>query len=699
MNLLPFFLALAVSTPPGDARVWNGPVSDSERYVTAAPFTYVIGYSDWLADEALMESLRESPPDLLHINQPVPVNHMLGLTGNFWDWHPTLISQEAYREKTAAVKRYIQALRDAGAELIIPYINTSIMLGDHEKRTGFWEMYDRWEQWSWLNAGPKPARDPLLWCGVPRKSLDPWKPYPEYDLWRYEPSLGDPDWRRFQLRCVEELASCGYDGLFADDCIMASYAPTDQDRFAGYIASRPSGGVLAKHSLLGLPGQGLRYAETVRYWQDTTAEHLEAMLEAARKHNPDFFIVPNWGSISRPAGLVGRERSGKSLGAWSRVSRLMMLEENYGPGRIAPGAIHDYALQFKQCLAHGVRPALLPYLKGEKNGTMAYAEIAASGGGAFVEPFIGYPGLRKSYRALFHGYAEYFDGLKPWSQVGLLYDTDETHFENDVHIYDGMRMARALLDSHIQFDVILKKDLLSDRLRQYETVILPSVSRLSDRACKALLSYAEDGGHLVVTGDTATHDELDRERPRHQWGLSPWVIRGMGESSRQTGAGFIDYAHDTGRLLPASPIDVEMLADVMPDGIEAAVAELCGSTPITNECIHPFWLRLTGEYAENHLSAKAPPEVRVHVFERPDGAIVLHLVHYCVSPWEPDDSAPPTPLESCRVDINLDGTHQYSSAFGLDAIGGRSEVKFSLRDSWISLEVSNLGYHRMIVLQ
>ena len=63
---------------------WNGPATEEDRYVTTVPFTYVIGYHDWPSDKASMQSLKEAPPDLLHINQPVPVNCNLIFTKGFW---------------------------------------------------------------------------------------------------------------------------------------------------------------------------------------------------------------------------------------------------------------------------------------------------------------------------------------------------------------------------------------------------------------------------------------------------------------------------------------------------------------------------------------------------------------------------------------------------------------------------------------
>ena len=677
---------------------WIGPVSPEARYQTAVPFTYVIGYHDWQNDAASMASIRESPPDLLHVNQPIPMNGSLGLTEKFFDWQTQAITPEQYADKVRECSAFVQQMHAAGVRAVIPYVNACIMIGDHERRLGFWKVYDAWESLGWLNLGSKPSRDPLAWCGVPRRSLDPYKPYPEYDLWRYEPSLGDPDWRRFQVRVVEELAACGYDGVFLDDCIMKSRSPIDEERFVQYVAQRPSAKILGERTTLGHSGQGLQYAESIRYWFDTTAEHIEALQQAGRRFNPRFFIIPNWGSISRPMGLIGRESEGKSLESWSRATRLIMLEESYGPGRLATGVVHDFALPLKQCLALGVRPALLPYLPGRLQAELALAEITAGGGGAYVETSSTPAELRKAYQAFYDQHADLLRGLRPWSQVALLYDTDEVHFEHDEHIRDAMRMARALLDAHVQFDVILKKDLTQNALSRYETVVIPNVSSLSDAACQTLLDWVKNGGRLLATGEIATHDDMGLMRPRHAWGLRPYILRGMVENDREVEKGSIQYTADLARLVPATPMDVEMLMDIMSDGIEETMTQLKQQPAMLESVIHPIWKKFVSRYEEAHFFTDASPEIRIHVYQRDDGLLILHLVHYGVSPWETGVEAPP-PVKRCRIELTLDESHAPKAVYALDPRQGKTDIAAERRGSRLTLETHDLGFHRMIVVQ
>lgn len=694
--LIPFALSLSAYT--AHSTEWNGPVPDSERYLTSTPFTYIIGYDDWLANEQAMQGLRDAPPDLLHVNSPIPLDGELGMMEHHRDWNTKIVSRDRYREIVQETTDFVRTMHDIGIETVIPYINSSLMLGDHERRLGFWKIFDRWDELEWLRLGPKPALDPLLWCGVPRRSLDPWKPYPEYDLWRYEPSLGDPSWRMIQKRIIEELAACGYDGVFIDDCIMESYAPVDEERFLGYVANRPSHTRLPKHTMLGRAGQGLRYAETVRYWADTTTEYLGLLRDAGKRVEDEFFVLPNVGSIGRPIGLAGRERGGKSLPSIRDTARLVMLEENYASGLIAPGVVYDYALQYKQCLALGIRPALLPYASGSHVTELQYAEAAAGGGGAFAQLSTTYTDLRNDYRNMYRNNSEVFGGLRPWSQVALVYDTDELHFMNGTHIHDGMKTARALLDAHVQFDVVLKRDLLTPTLHRYETVFLPDVHYLSEAACKALLAYVERGGTLVATGTPATHDELGRARPRHAWGLQPYAMRGLTENVGRIGEGRLAYVRDIARLLPATSVDVELFSDVLWDGIEETRKNLVEQRTDIHTQPHPIWKHFVSQYTENHLSTDLPPEVRVHVYRRDNGLITVHLVRYCISPWEEDAAEPPKPLSECRVTLTLDRSGTPKGAYGIDARNGRTELLCKRAENRIVLETQDLGYHRVIVL-
>lgn len=98
---------------------------------------------------------------------------------------------------------------------------------------------------------------------------------------------------------------------------------------------------------------------------------------------------------------------------------------------------------------------------------------------------------------------KYMIGIDSGNKALLLHDGQS---ENE---YRGL--FELLAENHILFDVrehwrITGED-LSRELEEYELVILPEISRLSDADCERLDKYVEHGGKLLATGFISTRDE------------------------------------------------------------------------------------------------------------------------------------------------------------------------------------------------
>jgi hypothetical protein len=70
----------------------------------------------------------------------------------------------------------------------------------------------------------------------------------------------------------------------------------------------------------------------------------------------------------------------------------------------------------------------------------------------------------------------------------------------------------ALTREHIQFDVILDKDLTPEFLSRYKVLILPNSACLSDSQAAAVREYVESGGGLIAEFETGEYDERGRRR-------------------------------------------------------------------------------------------------------------------------------------------------------------------------------------------
>ncbi len=73
-------------------------------------------------------------------------------------------------------------------------------------------------------------------------------------------------------------------------------------------------------------------------------------------------------------------------------------------------------------------------------------------------------------------------------------------------------MTRALVESHIPFDVISEHNASPEVLSQYPVVILANTTCLSDRLVRTLRDYVASGGGLMATYESSLYDERGKSR-------------------------------------------------------------------------------------------------------------------------------------------------------------------------------------------
>ena len=481
---------------------------------TVTPLTYVLAYGgDVVGNPEMMRELRGAPPDLLHVGHALPLNSIWGPTADYSGWKPKLVPAEEILARRGELRAFVSEVRAAGVRAVICYTNPSILGGDHETRGGFWAFYDHWDDYAALGLGPKPETPPESWMQRGRRTFDPWTPEPDYPFWRYEPCVNEPAWRAYQQVVVRLAAECGYDGVFVDDCIQECRHPACQKLFPDFLQGRYAADELAAlfggGFAMGAPaGRDLRAAETCLFWQDSIAGHLNAIKDAARGINPDFFAVPNWGAVSRVRGAVGRARSGKDSRVWLRGGGAwQMYEEAHPQGHLGPDDVFGYLLQYKYGLSLGVRPVIISYGNGRRYTELGHAEAAAGGGGAFVQCGAAFPEIRLKWRSFYGAHPELFSGLEAFAPVGLVLSYDEIRFGNENHLREALAVSRALFRRHVPFAVLSKEDLAPETLAGRGVVILPDVRHLSDGQLAALAGRA-----LLVSGKSGAFDLSMRER-------------------------------------------------------------------------------------------------------------------------------------------------------------------------------------------
>ncbi len=119
-----------------------------------------------------------------------------------------------------------------------------------------------------------------------------------------------------------------------------------------------------------------------------------------------------------------------------------------------------------------------------------------------------------------------FSKLSSVANVAVIYPAVNYRYFSITH-FDHRSFyaaALALTDLNIQYDVCIAGDELEycqkkldiSELSKYEVIIVPGAIMLSDREVNILLSYAEEGGTLIVLGEMGLRNEEGKPADRHE---------------------------------------------------------------------------------------------------------------------------------------------------------------------------------------
>jgi hypothetical protein len=214
---------------------------------TAAPVTYVIDYATThLGNPEYLRKLAEAPPEFLHVGHDVPFLSAAGPSNPTGDrdlfGSLPLLAPAATAERVKVITKFVADVHAAGVNKVFPYICNQTIGGDPDKRLGFWAFYDRWNQYKEFGIPPKPPADPVKWM-----QRDPFgKIHFDYrkghlrfaPQFRWMPCPNNEHWRRYLEFVVEQIAACGYDGVFVDNNILHCYCEYCQRNFQRYLLGR-----------------------------------------------------------------------------------------------------------------------------------------------------------------------------------------------------------------------------------------------------------------------------------------------------------------------------------------------------------------------------------------------------------------------------------------------------------------------------
>ncbi|MBU0610829.1 MAG: hypothetical protein KKI08_23320 [Armatimonadetes bacterium] len=527
--------------------------------LTRAPITYVLdygskhlGYNQWVADTIAAK------PQLLHLGKDVVMTHnwgpiqALGGENQAYGKGDSVrrLTLEETKQRRDGLTDMVRRLHAGGVTMVMPYICAMTIGGDPDKRTGFWEFYDHWDEYAGeFKLGPRPAEDPITWLQVEPDG----KPhffyrltdgkYPPYEPnIRYAVCMNNPHWRYWSEQVTRMCAEVGYDGVFVDNAgSQRCYCRYCQQAFGEWLKARYHG--RPKDYYAGQPilltddlKQGLAAVDSRRFWADSFSKHLMALKAAGEKVRQPFYVFPNGGE-SRPEHVWG---------GYMPVDYLMF-ERSLGdfgtnPGMAGRRIVRDIKLRhmnnnifenkLTQCAGGNVRPLLLtrggyPALNPDWDlnpdaAALGMAESAAygNGGGFLIRPdYATFGDVLRQYRGFFEREAALYEGNWGYAQVQLACFPYQKMYGNLPHISRVRSLTDALGECHVLFDYNTRwPGFHFPELQQYRLIILPDVKYMDVGWADQLVQYLKAGGKAIIVGENAT---MGAELPRPQ--ISPFA--------------------------------------------------------------------------------------------------------------------------------------------------------------------------------
>lgn len=677
--------------------------------LSKAPFTYILDYGpNHIHSPAYLEGLSQAPPTLLHLGKDVPFTHNWGPIQALGGENQAYGKRKPYskeddirrlspaetRQRVADLTQLATDLHQAGVKWVTPYICSMTIGGHPQRRAGFWEFFDHWDEYHAFGLGPRPAADPFQWL---QQTADG-KPvffypfqgefYPVYEPnLRYVACQNRPEWRYWTEKVVENIARCGFDGVFVDNAgSLRCACLVCQQKWRTWINGRYTAaqrqGLFGTQTPAMADGKqpGLLQAETQRFRCACLKEHLAAIADAGRRvTGRPFLVFPNGGE-KRPEHILHIYPD----------TDLIMFERSVGPHGTHPGMVlrpvvedirikkyNDNVFEYKfvQCLRRKVRPMMLTrpgynVPRAERmllemnldSAALGNAEAAAfGGGGGFLQRAD--PGLmqvQKQYRHFFEQHPSLYEGFDSFAEVAVVVLPDLAWLDgNAQHQLEVRKVTGSLLDGHVLFDYLIADQVTSANLAKFAAVLLPRVSHLADDQAEALQQYVRAGGVLVVTGAAPVFNDQGRRPVQPPLAdLIDALSPAKAEGARRVGKGAVGY-------VPALPTG----------GIKQAAGRefsIMGGLP-----------------------TPALSKVRVNAFRQPGRSrYVVHLVNYNV-PLGVEAREPDVP-RGIEVTLRLPGITVAPKVRCHDPQGQAADLPSEVKEGKVRFTVPDVRIYKVL---
>lgn len=332
-----------------------------------------------------------------------------------------------------------------------------------------------------------------------------------------------PEWRKVYMQRIRQIAATGIDGIYVDIPYWMTHFTGWEDTWASFddytvAAFRKETGLDAKHDLK----LGDFHDPNFRKWVDfriaTLTDFMREIRDTARAVSTDIKVIPEiYPGIEEEAVRVGAD-----VYQMYAVVDAIAHEYEFGEGEhMASNRTPLEWLEYQvgmlsfRAFAEGKATWILNYswdgdkgvgpIEEMKNLAMSQIVVSANFWDAKGHNMANSndPATRKEIFAWIKKYSDHIYGIRePIDPVGVYFSPSSRNFDVQDFLPSYRGVILLLGRAHREFEIVTPRTLASFHGK---SLVLPTVSQLSDAEKSALQSYAASGGRIVVTGS----DSLD----------------------------------------------------------------------------------------------------------------------------------------------------------------------------------------------
>lgn len=438
---------------------------------------------------------------------------------------------------------------------VVGYIGGARFGGNEKKRTLFFKFYDKYWQEYEDYFGPKPPEDPTQWIRLLPSGQKAIHINPDNMITEHNCCINNPYIKNYIKGCIRIDIELGIDGVFFDYSPQFCYCPRCVEQFKEHLRTKFSPEELkeifgikdisqvnpvefTKKRYLQL--ENPLYVEWRRFRPQNYLEWLKEMRDYGKSLKDNFFLSVNaclWeGNPYRQFEFaVG------PLEEWIKETDYIFIEGMFEASphgnkktkitnspvlKYAVAASKDKPVAYDCYMTWGKSPeAMIPLTKlavaeCQANRTTfihnwsPYQNLPCGENGKYI-----YADLTKENEAIIEGLKEYngflarnedlFVGLEPYANVGPLCSLQQAYGKRKSFY---MAVSRILSDEQIPHLALIDDDLKDERLATFAAIILPEVPMMSDEQVKTISRFVQEGGGLVIFGETAAYDQYGHRR-------------------------------------------------------------------------------------------------------------------------------------------------------------------------------------------